>query len=142
MIIYESKELKALAEIAGKSTKDVSNIIIEQLTAQNIIDNDPGYYGAKIKEVYDRTVGVSKFLNLCEIIGLPKRGEYLITIINLQLFGEYECENCGGEMEITDSEQKCIGGDGRETPFEYVNIWEEKTCCTCGNRTRNEPDFE
>ena len=42
MIIYESKELKALAQIAGKSTNDVSNIIIEELTAQNIIDNDTG----------------------------------------------------------------------------------------------------
>lgn len=142
MIIYESKELKALAQIAGKSTNDVSNIIIEELTAQNIIESDPDYYGAKIKEVYDGTVGVSKFMNLCEKIGLPKRGEHIITIINLQLFGEFDCEECGGEMEITDFEEKCIGGDGWETPFEYANVWEEKTCKTCGCKTSNEPDFD
>lgn len=142
MTIYESKELKALANLAGLTTNAAAETIVSHLIENDIIEDEPDFYGAKINEVYDGSVGVSKFIQLVEKLGLPNRMEHVFTIINLQLFGEYDCEECGGETEVTDSEQKCVGGDGWETPFEYVNVWEEKTCCVCGNKTSNEPDFD
>lgn len=142
MTIYESKELKALANLAGLTTNAAAEIIVSHLIENNIIEDEPDFYGAKINEVYDGSVGVSKIIQLVEKLGLPKRMEHVFTIINLQLFGEYDCPECGGEMEVTNGEYKKTGGDGYITPPEYTAIWEEKTCTVCGHKESNEPDYE
>lgn len=44
---------------------------------------------------------------------------------DLDLMGNDDCPECGGEMEVTDGEYKQTGGDGYLTPPEYTAIWEE-----------------
>ena len=60
---------------------------------------------------------------------------------DLDLMGNEDCPECGGEREVTDGEYKQTGGDGYLTPPEYSPIWEEKTCRNCGYKESNEPSY-
>lgn len=59
----------------------------------------------------------------------------------IELIGDGDCPECGGEMEVTDGEYRRTGGDGYLTPPEYSPIWEEKTCRNCGYKESNEPSY-
>jgi hypothetical protein len=65
-----------------------------------------------------------------------KKATEVETIIVNQLIQKEMIQDdpvCGGEMEVTDADYKCCGGDGYLTPYEYEPIFEEKTCKHCGH---------
>lgn len=73
-------------------------------------------------------------------VGRVLKRVYFI-VPDLDLMGNEDCPECGGEMEVTDGEYKQTGGDGYLTPPEYTAIWEEKTCTHCGHKESNEPSY-
>lgn len=75
-----------------------------------------------------------------EALGVYLKRVYFI-VPDLDLMGNEDCPECGGEMEVTDGEYKQTGGDGYLTPPEYTAIWEEMTCTHCGHKESNEPSY-
>ena len=77
---------------------------------------------------------------ISEALGVYLKRVYFI-VPDLDLMGNDDCPECGGEMEVTDGESKCTGGDGYIAPYEYTPIWEERTCKHCGHVESDEPSY-
>lgn len=82
---------------------------------------------------------VSKRTSAREYVACTADGSFYFG--RLDLMGNEDCPECGGEMEVTDGEYKQTGGDGYLTPPEYTAIWEEMTCTHCGHKESNEPSY-
>lgn len=78
---------------------------------------------------------VSKRTSTRDYVACSVSGEFYFG--RLDLVGNGDCPECGGDMEVTDGEYRRTGGDGYITPPEYSPIWEEKTCRNCGYKESN-----
>ncbi len=142
MRVKESKELKELATLSGKTAKQVSETVVTELIKRKIIEDIPDNWGLPVSECYERDVTVAEFAGVIRSIGITVvRSEHLDALLECVLIGGGDCPECGGEMEVTDGEYKQTGGDGYLTPPEYTALWEEKTCTHCGHTESNEPSY-
>lgn len=134
MNIRKDKELNILAKAAGKKATEVETIIVNQLIQKEMIQDDPEFWGCTLFDSIERDVPVSDVVGIIKATGISVvRSEHLDAFLNLVLVGKGDCPVCGGEMEVTDADYKCCGGDGYLTPYEYEPIFEEKTCKHCGH---------
>ena len=142
MKIKESEQIKKLATLCGKTAKQVSETIITELINRKIIADIPDNWGFPLSDCYERDVTVSEFAEVIRAIGITVvRSEHLDALLECVLIGSGDCPECGGEMEVTDSEYKQTGGDGYLTPPEYTPLWEQKTCTHCGHTESDEPSY-
>ena len=133
MRIKDSDLLKKLATDSGKTAKQVSEIVVSELLKNKVIEDDPDNWGVS---VFDANC----YAAISEALGVYLKRVYFI-VPDLDLMGNDDCPECGGEMEVTDGEYKQTGGDGYLTPPEYTAIWEEMTCTHCGHKESNEPSY-
>ena len=99
-----------------------------------MIQDDRNFGDALCLIVSNGDVPVSDVVGIIKATGISVvRSEHLDAFLNLVLVGKGDCPVCGGEMEVTDADYKCCGGDGYLTPYEYEPIFEEKTCKHCGH---------
>ena len=127
MRIKESEQLKMLATESGKTANQVSETIVTELINKQIIEDISDNWGFPVADCYERDVTVVE-------IGIsPVRSVHLDALLECVLIGDDDCPECGGEMEVTDADYKCCGGDGYLTPYEYEPIFEEKSCKHCGH---------
>ena len=147
MKIKETKELQTLAQIANMSVADFSAAVVAGLA--HIIDEDVAAmidegWGETIKNTLDGKLPIDRVIEVMNAVGIVNvRYDNFGLFMGLILLGDGDCPECGGEMERTDGEEKRVGGDGWETPFEYATIWEERTCTNCGHVESDEPcDYE
>lgn len=139
MKIKESKEIKMLATLSGKTTNEVSETIVTELIKRKIIADIPDNWGCPLSDCYERDVTISEFSGVIRSIGIAVvRSEHLDALLECVLIGDGDCPECGGDMEVSDGEYKQTGGDGYLTPPEYTPIWEEKTCKHCKYKESNE----
>ena len=136
MRVKESKELNELATLSGKPAKQVSDIIVSELLNNKIIEDIPDNWGcsvfdAIIEEITEEQTAQC-YTSISVALGVYVKKVFAI-IPDLDLAGKGDCPVCGGEMEVTDADYKCCGGDGYLTPYEYEPIFEEKTCKHCGH---------
>lgn len=123
-----------LATESGKTANQVSETIVTELINKQIIENISDNWGFPVADCYERDVTVVEMVDVIRAIGIsPVRSVHLDAFLNLVLVGKGDCPVCGGEMEVTDADYKCCGGDGYLTPYEYEPIFEEKTCKHCGH---------
>lgn len=142
MRVKESKELKELATLSGKTAKQVSETIVTELINRKIIADISDNWGCPLSDCYERDVTVAEFAGVIRSIGISVvRSEHLDALLECVLIGSGDCPECGGEMEVTDGEYKRTGGDGYITEPEYTPIWEQKTCTHCGRTESDEPSF-
>ena len=135
MKVKESKELTQLATASGKTAKQVSDTIVSELIKNKIIEDVNDNWGCPVTDCYERDVTVMEMANVIRAIGISTvRSEHLDALLECVLIGDDDCPECGGELEVTDGEYRCTGGDGYTTPYEYTPIWEEKTCLHCGHK--------
>lgn len=134
MNIRKDKKLNILAKAAGKKATEVETIIVNQLIQKEMIQDARNFWDALCLIVSKRDVPVSDVVGIIKATGISVvRSEHLDAFLNLVLVGKGDCPVCGGEMEVTDADYKCCGGDGYLTPYEYEPIFEEKTCKHCGH---------
>lgn len=134
MYIRESNELKSLATAAGKKAAEVEKIIVSELIKHEMIYDDPENWGCTIFDCINHDVAVSEVVKIIKATGIDVvKSKHLDAFLALVLIGGGDCPECGGEMEVTDGDYRCCGGDGYLTPYEYEAIWEEKTCKHCGH---------
>ena len=134
MNIRKDKELNILAKASGKKATEVETIIVNQLIQKEMIQDDPEFWGCTLFDSIERNVPASDVVGIIKSTGISVvRSEHLDAFLNLVLVGKGDCPVCGGEMEVTDADYKCCGGDGYLTPYEYEPIFEEKTCKHCGH---------
>lgn len=138
MKIKESKELMSIALTVGKTAKEVSEIIISGLIEKELIEDIQDIYGCTVRESWNGSFGVSCFTDILNNLGLPMDPTFILKIGALQLFGDFDCLECGGKMEETDQDIEHVSGDGLEYELEYKINSIEKTCCACGH-VENEP---
>lgn len=144
MRIKESDLLKRLATDSGKTANQVAEIIISELLKNKVIEDTPENWGVSVFDAINEDVTEEQTANcyaaISEALGVYLKRVYFI-VPDLDLMGNDDCPECGGEMEVTDGEYKQTGGDGYLTPPEYTAIWEEMTCTHCGHKESNEPSY-
>ena len=139
MKIKESDNLEKLAEAANKPAGKVAERIIEELLQRGIIEDDPCLWGQSLEDIYCRDVAVSEMLQVLHAAGIEDiKSGCFDALLDLVVMGDGDCPECGGDMEVTDFEERIVAGDGYLTPYEYEPIWEEKTCSNCGYVESNE----
>lgn len=136
MKVKDSKELNELATLSGKPAKQVSDIIVSELLNNKVIEDIPDNWGCSVFDAISEETTEEQtaqcYTSISEALGVYVKKVFAI-IPNLVLVGKGDCPVCGGEMEVTDADYKCCGGDGYLTPYEYEPIFEEKTCKHCGH---------
>lgn len=136
MRVKESKELNELATLSGKPAKQVSDIIVSELLNNKIIEDIPDNWGCSVFDAISEETTEEQtaqcYTSISVALGVYVKKVFAI-IPDLDLVGKGDCPVCGGEMEVTDADYKCCGGDGYLTPYEYEPIFEEKTCKHCGH---------
>lgn len=136
MRVKESKELNELATLSGKPAKQVSDIIVSELLNNRIIEDIPDNWGCSVFDAISEEITEEQtaqcYTSISVALGVYVKKVFAI-IPDLDLVGKGDCPVCGGEMEVTDADYKCCGGDGYLTPYEYEPIFEEKTCKHCGH---------
>lgn len=133
MIIKNSDELNLLAKAAGKSTKELSSIIVSELIMRDMIQDTADYWGCKLFDCIEKTTPVSDVVDILQSAGIGiVKSEHWDKMMDLVLVGTGNCPICGGDMEVIDADYKCCGGDGYITEREYVPVWEQKKCSNCG----------
>lgn len=136
MKVKDSKELNELATLSGKPAKQVSDIIVSELLNNKVIEDLPDNWGCSVFDAISEETTEEQtaqcYTSISEALGVYVKKVFAI-IPNLVLVGKGDCPVCGGEMEVTDADYKCCGGDGYLTPYEYEPIFEEKTCKHCGH---------
>ena len=144
MRIKESDLLKRLATDSGKTAKQVSEIVVSELLKNKVIEDTPENWGVSVFDAINEDVTEEQTANcyaaISEALGVYLKRVYFI-VPDLDLMGNDDCPECGGEMEVTDGEYKQTGGDGYITPYEYTPIWEERTCKHCGHVESDEPSY-
>lgn len=136
MKVKDSKELNELATLSGKPAKQVSDIIVSELLNNKVIEDIPDNWGCSVFDAISEETTEEQtaqcYTSISEALGVYVKKVFAI-IPNLVLVGKGDCPVCGGEMEVTDADYKCCGGDGYLTPYKYEPIFEEKTCKHCGH---------
>lgn len=136
MRVKESKELNELAALSGKPAKQVSDIIVSELLNNKIIEDIPDNWGCSVFDAISEEITEEQtaqcYTSISVALGVYVKKVFAI-IPDLDLVGKGDCPVCGGEMEVTDADYKCCGGDGYLIPYEYEPIFEEKTCKHCGH---------
>lgn len=144
MRVKESKELNELATLSGKPAKQVSDIIVSELLNNKIIEDIPDNWGCSVFDAISEEITEEQtaqcYTSISVALGVYVKKVFAI-IPDLDLVGNGDCPECGGDMEVTDGEYRRTGGDGYITPSEYSPIWEEKTCRNCGYKESNEPIY-
>lgn len=107
-----------------------------------MIEETPENWGGTIGDCVKRDIYVSEVVEVIRATGLSVvKSCHYDAFVECILIGDGDCPECGGDMEVTDGESKCTGGDGYITPYEYTLIWEEKTCTHCGHKDSSEPSY-
>lgn len=133
IILKNNSNLELIAQAAEKTTKEVSEIIIKELQDKGMINGDTEDYGQTVFDAILRDTTVNDFVQVLHQAGINKvKCEHVEALMACVILGPGDCTECGGEMETTDGECRCTGGDGYLTPYDYEPIWEEKTCPVCG----------
>ena len=136
MKVKDSKELNELATLSGKPAKQVSDIIVSELLNNKIIEDIPDNWGCSVFDAISEEITEEQtaqcYTSISVALGVYVKKVFAI-IPDLDLVGKGDCPVCGEEMEVTDADYKCCGGDGYLTPYEYEPIFEEKTCKHCGH---------
>lgn len=144
MKIKESEQLKMLATESGKTANQVSETIVTELINKQIIEDISDNWGYSVFDAISEETTEEQtaqcYTSISEALGVYVKKVFAI-IPDLDLVGNGDCPECGGDMEVTDGEYKQTGGDGYITPPEYTPIWEETTCTHCGHKESNEPSY-
>lgn len=144
MRVKESKELNELATLSGKPAKQVSDIIVSELLNNKIIEDIPDNWGCSVFDAISEEITEEQtaqcYTSISVALGVYVKKVFAI-IPDLDLVGNGDCPECGGDMEVPDGEYRRTGGDGYITPPEYSPIWKEKTCRNCGYKESNEPIY-
>lgn len=105
MKIKESDLLKQLATDSGKTAKQVSEIVVSELLKNKVIEDDPDNWGVSVSDAINEDVTEEQAANcyaaISEALGVHLKRVYFI-VPDLDLMGNEDCPECGGEMEVTD----------------------------------------
>lgn len=141
MLVKESDYLIYLAKLAGKSTEQFAQAVFPYLVESGLLEKEGDYWGASLSESIPGETAITKVFSAMVSLGIMPKFDNYKKFVGLVLILDGECNNCGYDMEVIDSEDELIGGDGYHTPYEYRPIWETKKCLHCGYVRSNEPIF-
>lgn len=143
MKITKTERLEWLAEEAMTTPEIMSQRLVQELVAADIIPNTPDAYRTTISSHWADWFGEKSVLDICSLfhrVGIVRvKYAHIEALMELRFVGDGDCPICGGEMEVVDYEERCVAGDGYNSPYEYETIWEEKLCPVCGHIGGNGP---
>lgn len=129
MTIKNNTKSNVLKTFTLLSWDTFSKILISSLIRNEIICDDSDNYGKSIQDVAMNPT-VKSICNVLNEMGLTQRWSNVEILMSLTLWGDSECIECGGEMEVVDGMYSKDSDTG-----ETLTIWEEKQCQCCGFKT-------
>jgi len=115
MRIKESDLLKRLATDSGKTANQVAEIIISELLKNKVIEDTPDNWGVSVFDAINEDVTEEQTANcyaaISEALGVYLKRVYFI-VPDLDLMGNDDCPECGGEMEVTDRRRRIFDPAG------------------------------
>lgn len=131
MTLKDTKDLKELADMAGKSSYLFAKELVNELMDGNLISGSAECWGKQLRECIDGETPVIDVINAFQhVAGKDITSSDFETFLNLVMFGDYDCPECGGEMEVVAGAYNEYG-DGYNTEIERVPIWETRSCKHC-----------
>ena len=137
--IKKNLPLKNLAKITGYDEDNLIKHILLHLKKLNVIaDYEPADWGNTIRthinysDVY--------LIDLVNSLGFRYSVNSNTNLLDLVVIGTGDCPECGGEVELLDEDKLQVGGDGYNTPYEYVVLTQEFQCRNCHHKFTVKPD--
>lgn len=139
MILKQTPQLEALVIASEMTTEQFTKTLISELSDRGIVPINEESYGAQIDWMYNYPVTVKEFVEILDVLSLPRQSKYLDQLSRLVLMGDGDCTECGGKMETdwNKTQSKHIFGDGINDEPEYELLYEEQYCESCGSRIKN-----
>lgn len=132
MTIRESENLKMLAEAAGTDVKRFTRKLEKAIEKIGIGVDDEANWGGTIEDcLFEETLvlDIVEVLHECGISDV--RDYHYDAFMSLVIMGDYDCPECGAEMDLVDGEYE-YSGDGYLEERQRVTKWESYICPNCG----------
>ena len=135
MIFLVDGCITKLAQCAGATPGEFTVNLMRALISKNVIADNKDFYGLPFNICWNEDAPITDVVEALHEVGInPVRCEHIDALCDATVFGEYDCPECGGEMEVINGESEIIGGDGYLEPFEHKTTWEEFCCPICGHK--------
>lgn len=116
----ESLKIKPLA-LEKKLTKAIESLVFDE----------PECWGLSVKDSTWEDVVLSEFADALRSIEIEPTSENVDAVMEFILMGNFDCPECGGEMEVFDGDYT-HEGDGYNSEYITHPIWEDIRCTHCG----------
>lgn len=140
MAFKNTPALQTLVSVSELTQEAFTEKLIQELSERGICPTDEESFGMEIREVYNYPVTLKEFIEIMDILSIPKRSDYLTMLVGLTFFGSGDCPNCGGDLETDESKTqwKHVFGDGINDEPEHEPVFEVINCKVCEyNETHN-----
>lgn len=127
-----------LAQCACKEPGKIASNLMRALISKNVIEVKKEFFGLPFKICWNENALITDVVEALHEVGVKDvKCEHIDALCDATVFGEDDCPDCGGKMDVIDGDSVIISGDGYFEPFEYKTIWEELCCPICGHKQRN-----
>lgn len=132
---FKINNLEVFANLAGaKNLKTFSRDFCEAFIAAGYIDDEPYNYGSNVMDAIGKFPIADIVKVLRHYLNLPYISAALFgAFCSLILMGEGNCPECGGSMELHESDGKTIDING--TP-NWIASYRVYRCDCCGHKER------
>lgn len=137
---YPTPSIEKIAKRNGADANTIARDIVNALRDADMYYDNEDVYGLKVKDAIADEVTAQSFckviknaLNVAEL-----RGDEYFAALDLTIMNDYDCPECGCELEIVDSEHRLIGGNGYTEEWEYETLYEVYECPHCGHKITKE----
>lgn len=130
MEIKKTEKLKSISRLIGCEEEEASKKIVEALTLYSNADIlGKECANMKLSEC-DDLIDYDVISSIITDIGLDHTPKIADMLLSLEVFGDFDCPECGGRSDIIDFDSKMVG-DGWTTPYEEIIISELHRCRSC-----------
>lgn len=120
-----------LATASGQTANEVSKKIISEFVTRRLMGNSHACHGCTIADCVTSKIKLFQVVQVMTAAGIPNKSKYISALMDLVVVGEYDCPECGGQMDVEDGDYNVVRGD-LMSQTDYIPIWEIKKCSHCG----------
>lgn len=146
MKLKKNEKLAFIAKIANRDVDELSKSFADLLLKAGFVKDDVDQYGWELKECIDEDVPVSTVVFVIkECTGLDVVNcDVFDSFLACELIGDGDCPECGGTMELWESEGHEIPSGDRDVPPDWKTDWEQWRCPICGHTIEKDltPDYD
>lgn len=136
--IRKDLALQQLAKLTGYEEDNlVKHLLLHMKKLDIIADHEPADWGNTVRTHVNYSDAY--LIDLTNSLGFRYSVAVNTNLLDLTVIGSGDCPECGGEVDLCDEEKLQVGGDGYNTPYEYVVLWQEYKCRNCNHNYTIKP---